>query len=378
MNILIAPDKFKNSLTSLDACRAIKNGLIKASSSFNINVLPLADGGDGLSEVIQYYTHAKPHVVNVLDPLFRLIKSSLLISEDRDTAFIEMAKASGLLLLKPEEYNCMKTTSFGTGELIKKAIELGVKKIVLGVGGSATNDCGVGMAAALGFRFLNKAGKELLPIGKNLNLIESIDQATLINLRNISFKIACDVKNPLCGLNGATKVYAEQKGASADDIEHLEAGMLHFSEIITAQLDKSVKDIPGAGAAGGMGAGCLAFLNAELVSGIDLVLNLSRTEEYIVNADIVFTGEGKIDEQSLEGKVISGIGQLCKKHQKPLIAFCGNLGLSHNQLQKIYVHSAYSINQDLENSEDAYKNAERNLTDAAYRIGKKLLGPNFL
>lgn len=373
MKILIAPDKFKHSLSSFEACTAIQNGLIKASKEFKIKLLPLADGGDGLSEIVNYYIPSKPHSLIVSDPLFRAVKSSFLISEDGQTAFIEMAKASGLLLLKPEEYDCMNASTVGTGELIKEAIRLNAKKVVIGIGGSATNDCGIGMATALGYRFLDKNGKELKPTGKNLLLIEHIDSSAIIDFKNIKFEIACDVKNPLTGKNGAARIYAKQKGATEREIEELEAGMIHFNEIIKKDLGKDISDIEGSGAAGGLAAGCIAFLNTNLSSGIDLVLDLSNANLHINDADLVITGEGSIDEQSLNGKVISGIGEICKKLNKPLIAFCGKLNLTADQIRQLNISSAYSINEDETSLEEAYKNAWHLLSNKAYETGMQLI-----
>ena len=373
MKILVAPDKFKHSLSSFAACEAIKAGLLKASAEFKIKSLPLADGGDGLLEVIQFYIPSKQCPLVVSDPLFRQIASSLVLSNDGTTAFIEMAKASGLLLLKPEEYGCMDTTTFGTGELIKEAINLNVKKIVMGLGGSATNDCGIGMAAALGFCFLDKEGNQVKPIGKNLMQIEHIDRTKVMDFSHIQFQIACDVKNILTGKNGATRTYAKQKGASEADIEQLEAGMIHFKDIIKKDLDKDVDQIEGAGAAGGLAAGCIAFLDADLSSGIDIVLDISKADEYISEADIIISGEGSIDDQSLRGKVLSGIGTLCKKHNKPALAFCGKLDVSKDQLTQIGIPSAYSINPPTFNLEDAYANAFNLLENKAYKVGLTLI-----
>lgn len=376
MKVVVAPDKFKYSLSSFESCTAIQEGLLKASKDFKLKLLPLADGGDGLSEIIQYYIPSRLHTIIVTDPLFRPINSSLLISEDSQTAFIEMAKASGLLLLKPEEYNCMNTTTLGTGELIKEAIHLGVKNIVIGIGGSATNDCGIGMATALGYRFLDKNGKELKPTGKNLIHIEHIDNSKIIDYTHIKLEIACDVTNPLTGENGATKIYARQKGASEKDIEELEAGMIHFSSVIKRDLGKDVNNIKGSGAAGGLAAGCIAFLNADLSSGIDLVLKISNAVQHINEADIVLTGEGSIDQQSLSGKVISGVGNLCKKLNKPLIAFCGKLNLTRDQLMEMNISAAYSINEDDYILEEAYKKAYDRLSCKAYETGLRLLSEN--
>lgn len=373
MNILVAPDKFKHSLSSFEACEAVTNGLLKASKDFIIRTLPLADGGDGLSEVIEHYISANKHAVVVSDPLFRPVNSQLLVSEDGETAFIEMAKASGLLLLKPEEYRCMNTTSLGTGELVREAIRLKVKEVIIGIGGSATNDGGMGMAVALGYRFLDRSGAELKPVGENLVKVAAIDNSQLIELKDIRFTVACDVKNPLTGNNGATMVYAKQKGASPTEISQLEEGMQHFSDVLKSYTGKDIAQIEGAGAAGGLGAGCMAFLNADVSSGIALVLKLSNAEDLIRNADIVITGEGKIDEQSLNGKAISGIAELCRKYNKPLIAFCGTLALNHQQLNTLGVQQAYSINSDAVPIEEAFKNASRLLSEAAFFFGRKLL-----
>jgi len=373
MNILIAPDKFKHSLSSLDACEAIKTGLLQASENFHIKILPLADGGDGLSVTIKQYISAKEYSVMVSNPLFHQISSSFLLSQDGKTAFIEMAKASGLQLLQVHEYNCMKTTSLGTGELIKAAIGLNVKKIIIGIGGSATNDCGIGMAAALGYRFLDKNNATLKPTGENLAAIEKIDSSNAIDLNHIEFKVACDVKNPLTGVSGATKVFAKQKGASAENIEFMEAGIIHFSEILKRKFRKDLSVTEGSGAAGGMGAGAIAFLNAELISGIDMVLKISQAEKHIREADIVLSGEGKIDTQSLNGKVISGVGRLCKKYNKPLLAFCGLSELSPEELNSIPVKAVYPIRKTGLTLKESYKKASELLSEAAYFAGKELL-----
>lgn len=373
MNILIAPDKFKYSLSSAEASDAIKKGLLKASKDFKIQILPMADGGEGLSDVIKSCISAVEHPVTVSDPLFRPIKSSFLISKDGKTAFIEMAKASGLLLLKPEERNCMLTSTLGTGDLIRAAINPGVEKIILGIGGSATNEAGIGMATALGYRFLDASGKELRPIGQNLAKIATIDDSKSIDVKHINFKVACDVDNTLYGRNGASLVYSKQKGASKEETDLLEQGMIHFAGILEKHFGRDMQQIKGSGAAGGLGAGCLAFLGADLLSGIELVLKMNKAEEYIRQADLVITGEGKIDEQSLNGKAVSGLAKLCKKHQKPLIAFCGALSLSDQELQRIGVQKVYVITPPSISQADAYTKAAKFLADAAFASGKQLL-----
>jgi glycerate kinase len=372
MRILIAPDKFKHSLSSFEVCDAIKKGLSDASDKFTFVTLPLADGGDGLSEIISHYTSAKKQIVPVLDPLFRNIESSFLVSEDHGTVFIEMAKASGLQLLQPPEFNCMLTSTYGTGQLIKEAIGRGARKIILGIGGSATNDAGIGMAAALGYRFLDKNGKEVQPVGENLIRIYSIDTSSAINTRDIDIEVACDVSNPLTGANGASAVYGPQKGASPEMVEQLEKGMIHFAKILKEELGKDVSTIPGSGAAGGLGAGSLAFLNARLVSGIELALKYSGTEKHVKDADVVISGEGKIDAQTLNGKVLAGLATLCQKHAKPLIALCGTLDLTNTQLKDSGITSVFSVLDRPMPLEEAYANAHKLVLAASLNIGKVL------
>jgi glycerate kinase len=373
MKIVIAPDKFKGSLNSFEVCNTIEKGLMQASTSFNIIKLPMADGGDGLADVIAFYTKAQFQIAKVQDPLERIVDAQWLLSSDGKTAFIEMAKASGLQLLKPGEYNPLLTSSYGTGQLIKAAIDQGVQNIIIGIGGSATNDGGIGMAAALGYRFIDIDGNELLPVGENLVRIKKIETGEKENFKNINFKVACDVKNLLCGEQGATKVYALQKGADASTIEELEKGMMHFASVVEKDLDIDVSSIEGGGAAGGMGAGSVAFLNAELISGIDLIMQLAAVESHIQDADAIITGEGKIDEQSLYGKAISGIASLAKKHNKKLIAVCGSLSIDSSQLKQEGFENVYALLRDTMELINAMKNAKDLLSNLSFSIGNYLL-----
>ena len=356
MKILIAPDKFKGSLTAKQACEAISDGLLHFEYPTEVVHLPLADGGDGLLEVLKEYSEWEERTVTVADPLFRKINASYLVSKDK-IAFIEMAKASGLLLLTETERNPLKTSSYGTGELIKNAIANGVNKIVLGIGGSATNDAGIGMAAALGYKFLNKAGNALPPIGGSLTEIDQIDASGIVDLAEIKFEIACDVKNPLVGRNGAARIYAPQKGATVEMVSILEEGLINFARVVQDQFGINVDTIPGAGAAGGLGAGGLVFLNASLKSGIELLLEYSKAENKIIASDIVISGEGKLDEQSLQGKVVSAIAALCEKHQKPLIILCGKNELSYTQFRTSGIKAVYSISDLTADHHDAISNA---------------------
>ena len=373
MNILIAPDKFKGSLTCFEVCDGIEKGLIAASSSFHITKLPMADGGDGLSEVIAYYIKAQTKTANVFDPLFRKIKTTFLLSTDGKTAFVEMAKASGLSLLQTSERNPQLTSTIGTGQLIKAAIESGAKKIVIGIGGSATNDGGIGMASAFGFKFLDKNGKELKPIGRNLIHIHSIANSNRVDTSGIQFQVACDVKNYLYGEEGATKVYGPQKGADEKMVEELEKGMKNYGEVLKREWDTDVSKIEGSGAAGGLGAGCIAFLGAELISGIDLVMQYANAEEKIKNADVIITGEGKIDEQTMKGKVVAGIAALATKYNKPIIAVCGSRNITPTQLQQINIHACFSIMDKPMQIGEAMQKASQLLINTSFNIGSLLL-----
>lgn len=373
MQILIAPDKFKHSLSSFDVCKAIEEGLLLASPKFSVQCLPLADGGDGLSDVLEYYLKPVKQKVKVKDPLFREITSTFLLSEDGKTAFVEMAKASGLALLAPKEYNCRLTSTYGTGQLVLAAVMAKTEKVIIGIGGSATNDAGTGMAAALGYRFLDSAGIAVEPIGENLAKIMTIDDSEVISFSNISFEVACDVTNPLTGPNGASRVYAKQKGASEEDIKFLEKGMKHFAGVAEKHFGIELETISGAGAAGGLGAGCLAFLNASLKSGIDLVLEIAKAVHYVKSADVIITGEGKIDTQSLNGKVISGIGKLCEQYQKRLFAFCGVSELAPEQLRELHIEQAFAISTTSQNLDEAHKKAYENLKVSARQFGEALL-----
>jgi glycerate 2-kinase len=383
LRILIAPDKFKGSLNSFEVCDAIEKGLRLAEREgacskkgaaepgepFGIVQMPLADGGDGLLGVIRYYTDARLRYAQVHDPLSRTIYSSWLLSADGRVAFIEMARASGLQLLNPSEYDCMLSTTYGTGQLIGEAIRSGVEEIVIGIGGSATNDGGIGMAAALGIRFLDAAGKELAPNGGNLELIARIDVHKSRPWKGIRFRVASDVQNPLCGVQGASRVYAPQKGATPGQVDRLEAGMLNYAFVLKRELGVDMADRAGAGAAGGLGAGCMAFLDAGLVGGAELVFEYSRAEERVQQTDLIITGEGKIDEQTLQGKLVAGIAALGRRYDKPVIALCGQLAITADALRQMGVGAVYPIVDGLITPEEAMLDGAALLEGMACRVG---------
>lgn len=362
MKIVLAPDKYKGSLTGLEFCDIIEP--ILKSSFVNAEVIrtPLADGGDGTIEVIKYYLQGEIIKAEVNNPIFKPVLASYLYSKSSKIAFIEMAEASGMKLLKPEDQNCMHTTTFGTGQLILNAIDKGAQHIILGIGGSATNDCGIGMATALGYKFLNKNYEEVKSIGSILTDITKIDDSQVDKrLRNIKFQIACDVTNPLYGSNGAAHVYAKQKGATEDNISYLDNGLQSFSKVLDKHFNLNTQKIKGAGAAGGMGAGTVAFLKGELLPGIDLIKQIAKFDAKIKNADWIITGEGNLDDQTLSGKALSGVLSSAKKKQIKVAAFCGSIDLESRVIQDLGISYTDSIMNHALSLSDALTNAKQYL-----------------
>ena len=323
MKILLAPDKFKGSISAQEVCQALSKGIQKIHPNMEILSKPLADGGDGSLAVLDHYFTLKTISKIVQDPLGRPIKAHYKMADK--SAYIEMSVASGLALLKPTERNCMHTTSYGTGELIRDALEKGATTIFLFIGGSATNDGGIGIANALGYQFYDSEDQLLAPIGRNLVLIDRIDKSALsTDLKSIQVKVICDVNNPFYGKNGAAYIYAPQKGASEEEVIHLDRGLKSLANCLTKYAYSDVATVPGAGAAGGVGGGAMAFLHARLQSGIQTFLDITQVESVLKDCDLIITGEGKIDRQTEQGKVISGVCQLAQKYDKPVIAVCGD------------------------------------------------------
>ena len=341
MKILIAPDKFKGSLGARQVSDAIERGLLSRSGDYLIRKQAMADGGEGSMDLIDRLGDAEVHELIVSDPLFRPIKASYLIRGK--TAYIEMSAASGLGLLTEEELDCTKTSSYGTGELIRDAIYQDVEELVLFIGGSATNDLGIGMATALGYRFLNTQGFEVLPTGASLGLIRAIQQGTESSaLRDIEISVVSDVDNILYGHYGAAYMYARQKGASAKDLLLLDNGLRSLSDVIRRDLNQDIAELPGSGAAGGMGGGAVAFLGANLISGSDYFIRLLGLELMIQDADIVITGEGQLDTQSLSGKVVGAINRHCIESNTKCIALCGQIDLPVGENVAMEIHSLMS------------------------------------
>ena len=369
MKIVIAPDKFRGSLNTLEVIAAITEGVLAASPEAMIWSTPLSDGGEGTMEILTEQAHGTLVSVEVNDPLNRKITAQYGFSQATETAYIEMATASGLGLLLKEEYNPLLTSTYGTGQLILDAVSRGAKSVIIGIGGSATTDGGIGMAAALGYRFFERDGPELPAVGGSMNRIHRIDTTNVDpRIQGINFIIACDVTNPLFGENGAAFVYGPQKGATSEMVQLLDEGLMNLSLIATKTFGEDISVIPGAGAAGGLGAGGIWFLNAKLQEGIQIVMDHVRISEKIQGADLVISGEGKVDEQTLQGKVIKGLAVLCKQHHVPLVVLCGTLAISSQELQEAGVTYAASIINRPMTLEQAQSEAFGLLKDATIQL----------
>jgi glycerate kinase len=370
MKIVIAPDSFKGSLTAREACIAMEKGVRRVLPTAEVINLPMADGGEGTVDALVTSTGGKLIQQKVNDPLGNPVHAAYGILGDGVTAVIEMAAASGLPLVPPERRNPLNTTTFGTGELIRTAINQGCRKFIIGIGGSATNDGGTGMAQALGVQFFDKSGHLINQkmTGNLLSQVGTINLRSLIpEIRQSDFTVACDVDNPLLGPRGCAAVYSPQKGATSEIVTQLEQNMTGFVEILEKTVSLSIRNNAGAGAAGGLGAGLMAFLNAKLTSGIKIVLNASHFAEKIKGADLILTGEGKIDFQTAFGKTLSGVASEAKKQAIPVIALGGSVDLNIDNLYEIGINSFFSIcNQPMELSV-AMKEGGRLLEFAAER-----------
>jgi len=371
LKIAIAPDKFKGSLSGLEFCEAVDKGLRKHAPNLEIVNLPLADGGDGTVEVLKYYLNGELITLPVCDPLMREVRASYLYSEEKKTAFIEMAEASGIRLLSDGEANPLLTSTYGTGELINDALDRGVEHIILGIGGSATNDAGMGMARALGYRFLDNEVRELKGVGKDLLDLDSIDiRQVNRKIKKVKFDIACDVDNPLYGPDGAAYVYAPQKGANLDMVEDLDFGLFTFNEVVNLEFGIDFKNVKGAGAAGGLGAGCMLFLNAKLNSGIELIKQEANFDVNIKDADWIITGEGKLDSQTLSGKVIRGV--IDSITNQKLALFCGQVDLNEDELKQLKIDHLSQISSYAKDVNDSIQNAGKYLEKAAEEFARLL------
>lgn len=331
MRILLVPDKFKGSLTAKQVISGLEEGIRAVLPQAEIDAVIASDGGDGFLQAIAAMRSVREVQVPVQDPLGRPISASYLLEDNERNAYIELAAASGLVLLAKDELAPLHTSTYGTGLQIRHAIDSGAETIYLGLGGSATNDGGTGIGRALGYRFLDKSGKELFANGGNLSDIRNIVPPTLpFQARIIAVN---DVNNPLLGPQGAARVYAPQKGAGPDEVELLEAGLEHLAGLVKDQLGKDISQTPGAGAAGGAAFGLKAFLDASFTSGASFVYNLTGLDEKLKNADLLITGEGRIDQQTLHGKLIQELVHKAKEHELEIWAVCGISEVSQDELQ---------------------------------------------
>jgi len=365
MKVLIAPDKFKGSLDAINVCEAIEEALRESGKQIQSKSIPMADGGEGTCDMLTQFSQGKKIQVQVLDPFFRKIDGEYGISGDGTTAFVEMAKVSGLQLLKPEERNALLGTTYGTGQLIAAALDHGVESIIMGVGGSATNDAGIGMAEALGAKFCDGSGNQLKPIGQNLKSIQSIDIRNLHpRIRAVSVTAICDVSNPFYGVQGAAHVFGPQKGASPEVVKFLDEGLFNFASVVKHQFGVDI-NFPGAGAGGGLGGGAKIFFNIEFRSGIEFIIDFIGLEKLVKESDLIITGEGKMDEQTLSGKVVKGVADLSRKYNKPLVVIVGKNELSGEKTKKLGVHKVVTLLDGKTTESEAFQ--------ATYSLIKKRL-----
>lgn len=373
MKIVLAPDSFKESMTAKEACEAIEKGLRKVIDNLECVHVPMADGGEGTTQSLVDATGGKFYTVEVTGPLGERKEAIFGILGDEKTAILEMAEASGLEIVPREKRDATITTTYGTGELIKAALDKGVETILIGIGGSATNDGGAGMVQALGGKLLDRVGNEIGFGGGELAKLEKIDIANLDKrLKDVKIIVACDVQNPLTGPTGASHVFGRQKGANEEQREQLDKNLKHYAEIIRRDLGKDVETIPGAGAAGGLGAGLMAFLSAELRKGIDIVIEYSKLEDKIQGADYVITGEGSIDGQTRFGKTPYGVAKVAKKYDIPVIALAGNVGKDIDVLYDYGFTAIFSILPRVETLEKAINNGKENIQYISENLGRVL------
>lgn len=344
MRIVAAPNAFKGSLDAVEAAEAIKKGILAAVNQCQVVCVPVADGGDGLTEVMLHGMGGQLIEKGVSGPRMEALSAPFCLVVSRNLAVVEMAKASGLALLPKSLQDPMKTTTYGTGELIRAAMDCRARRIIVGIGGSATCDGGIGMAAALGYRFLDKTGTPVDPVGGALHSIASIDRRTIDpRLEGVSVSAACDVTNPLTGPNGAAVVYGPQKGATPDQVAQLDAGLANLARVIKTDLGIDIAELPGSGAAGGLGGGLHAFLGAALKPGIDLVIDVVGLKGHLAGADLVLTAEGQIDAQTRFNKAPAGVARAAKAAGVPCIAICGGIGEGIESLHDIGIDALFSI-----------------------------------
>ncbi|MEX3070554.1 glycerate kinase [Vibrio alginolyticus] len=373
MKIVIAPDSYKESLSAIEVAEAIETGFNRVFPDWQYVKCPVADGGEGSVEALVDASGGHLVKTQVVGPLGEPHQAFYGISGDKKTAFIEMAAASGIELVPVEQRNPYTATSYGTGQLIEHALEQGIRHLILCIGGSATNDAGCGMMQALGVSFKDAQGNELPYGGLTLEILEHIDVTGLDpRLSECLIEVACDVTNPLTGTNGASYVYGPQKGATPEMVVRLDAALANFAEVVERDLNKQVNDIPGAGAAGGMGAAFCGFLNAELRPGIDIMTQAVGLEAIVQDADLVITGEGRLDSQSVNGKVPVGVAKVAKRYNLPVIAIAGALA---DDVEEVYSHgidAAFDTVYKITTFDEIVAQAKTNVIRSSFNIAAAL------
>jgi len=373
MKIVVSPDKFKGTLSAQDASKAIEAGVKRALTNAEVIIAPVADGGEGTVDAMLAAAGGSRHKAVVTGPLGDSTKAEFGVLPD-GTAIVEMAQASGLWLVPADKRDPTVTTTYGTGELIEAVLDLGAERLIIGIGGSATCDGGIGAAQALGVKFLKKDGSAIGFGGRELIKIAKIDTSdTDPRVKRTRFLIASDVKSPLYGPKGAAHVFAPQKGATEEQVILLDQGLINLSKVIKKELGVDVSELPGAGAAGGLGAGLVAFLGATIKSGVDLIIKAIGLEEKIKGADLLITGEGQIDFQSAFGKAPIGVARLAKKHSIKTVAIAGRLGERYEKVLEEGVDVLFSLEDLAGSTDEAMKNPFFYLENAAYQALKELL-----
>ncbi|WP_257347270.1 glycerate kinase [Pseudalkalibacillus decolorationis] len=369
MKIVIAPDSFKESLSAPEVASAVEKGFRQVLPEAEYVKVPMSDGGEGLVEALANATDGQIIEKQVTGPLGDPVQGFFGISGDGKTAVIEMAAASGLHLVSQNKQNPLMTTSRGTGELILEALDHGVEHMIIGLGGSATNDGGVGMLQALGVQLLDTDGRNIGDGGGVLSQLANIDISQLDRrLAEVKLDIACDVSNPLLGPQGASSVFGPQKGATPEMVQTLEGNLTHFSDVIERDLGKRVAHVAGAGAAGGLGAAFIAFLPSTLKKGIEIVMEACHLEEHVKEADLVITGEGKIDSQTAYGKVPAGVADIAKKYEVPVIGIAGSLSEGHEAVHEHGIDALFSSVPGVITIEEALGNAPENIQRTSKNI----------
>lgn len=374
MKIVIAPQDFKGSISAQKVAEAIASGIRRVLPDAETVMVPLSDGGDGIVDALVYSTGGKIMTTKVTGPFGKKVMAKWGILGNKVTSVVEMSKASGITLVPKGKLNPLTATTYGTGELIRSALDVGCRKLITGIGGSATNDGGTGMAQALGVKFLDSEGQELPWGGAALINLSRVDISRLDSrLAKCQVMVACDVANPLCGEEGASMVYGPQKGATDEMCQRLDAALSHYAEVLKRDLDVEVKDMPGAGAAGGLGAGLVAFLSAELRSGIEIVSEAVGLDNYLKGASLVFTGEGRIDTQTLFGKTVSGVAERAKRLKVPVVAIVGEIAGDSREFYAHGIDAVMSITPGPVSLRKAMSNAEKLTADAAERALRLIL-----